>query len=492
MDLNEQKYFDLLDQIENYDSLVMQLFYMGTPVFTDKIQTACVALDGEKILYKFNQQFFDNNSDLKNTFVIMHESLHIVFGHNLRSVALYEDPTVKFDPKIANISADIIVNNLLYHTYFKKRQAELDDFLKDAVTPERYGLNKGTVDRLTFEDLYYYLIQKQQEAIDNQSQESDTSDTEGEGDTSDTEGENSPDNAENGDKNGDSDSENGQSDKKSDPSFDRLIAEQELIDDITNITKENAQKLKELLEGSISDKSMENFAKKNKQMENEINKSDKSDSGLARIEYEFDNIPVNPVWNGIIEKYLTKEFNNSFEKDCDDWTRRPIRLSAMNQRYRMPAIQQKAPSKTYDILVFLDISASCEALSKDFISVIKSIPKRIGKDKVNLKTVTFTDMIENQIDINARKINLSRRSSCTSFNNFENKIFNMIKTKEIKRYPKQIFVITDGDGTSFSPKKPENYSFFLKSDGYYCYSIVTKYIPKESSIFDLDSLKKMR
>lgn len=66
----------------------------------------------------------------------------------------------------------------------------------------------------------------------------------------------------------------------------------------------------------------------------------------------------------------------------------------------------------------------------------------------------------------------------TSFHMLEQYIQRKIESDKIK-YPKAVFVITDGYGTNIDPQFPKNWSWFLTPGGArYC-------IPKECNVYDL-------
>jgi predicted metal-dependent peptidase len=69
----------------------------------------------------------------------------------------------------------------------------------------------------------------------------------------------------------------------------------------------------------------------------------------------------------------------------------------------------------------------------------------------------------------------------TSFNIMENKIQSIMKS-ENKKYPKAVFVITDGYGNKVSPEKPEKWYWFLSAN-------YTHYIPSQSKTYKLSDFE---
>lgn len=84
------------------------MWEIGKPYFTTAIETAAVQFDptGNQVAYLFNPNFWESLTDYDRTFVICHESLHIILNHGYR----IKDSENR---KKANIALDIVVNHCL-------------------------------------------------------------------------------------------------------------------------------------------------------------------------------------------------------------------------------------------------------------------------------------------------------------------------------------------------------------------------------------------
>lgn len=127
---------------------------MGKPIFVNdgSIGTAAVALDkaGKRILYYWEQSFWDKLDDYERAFVISHESLHVCLNQLQRGKDLKHK-------KPFNLSADCVVNSILEDDFgfdrdkisFWDTLATFDTVFKD---PKWTNLDKD------YEFEYYYEL----------------------------------------------------------------------------------------------------------------------------------------------------------------------------------------------------------------------------------------------------------------------------------------------------------------------------------------------
>jgi len=109
-----QEWIEILHSLECHHSIFYQLWKMGKPSFTDKVETAAVTFDkvGNFVNFLFNPNFWSELDHYNRLFVICHECLHIILNHGER---------IK-DAKITNIQAcnkclDIVVNHALMDSF---------------------------------------------------------------------------------------------------------------------------------------------------------------------------------------------------------------------------------------------------------------------------------------------------------------------------------------------------------------------------------------
>lgn len=139
----------------------------------------------------------------------------------------------------------------------------------------------------------------------------------------------------------------------------------------------------------------------------------------------------------------------------DVWTKNNRKLSGFYPDVLLPYTQFK---EVEDIFIAIDVSGSIdwEAL-KLFASVVKNTPKSF---KIN--AITFNTKCE-PYDINSDNI---RAGGGTCFHIIEDYIQN-----NFKKYPKVVFVLTDGCGNEVNPQYPERWTWLLYS---YCQTTYCK------------------
>lgn len=107
-----KQYKDAIDYLnENYAYFLTHILNIGKPSWSEQIETACVALDKdfeskEEFRFIFNPEFAKNLGTEDFSFVLAHETMHILLDHITLSM--------KFDyPQIFNLAADAVINDYL-------------------------------------------------------------------------------------------------------------------------------------------------------------------------------------------------------------------------------------------------------------------------------------------------------------------------------------------------------------------------------------------
>jgi hypothetical protein len=122
-----------------------------------------------------------------------------------------------------------------------------------------------------------------------------------------------------------------------------------------------------------------------------------------------------------------------------------------------------------DVFFFLDTSGSCINLKDRFFSAANSLDPK----KFNIRLFCFdTRVVETSLS-SGRVYG----GGGTSFSIIERHIQSVIKTEK-KKYPKAVFLITDGLGDIVHPEKPDRWYWFLSYNYRSC-------IPSKSKIFML-------
>ena len=100
---------------------------IGDITFTKDIPTACT--NGRDVMY--NPDFIDTMNDKELTFVILHEAMHKVFQHMHMWIRLFKE-----DARLANISADYVVNSSILEADPHNKRCEMP---KDALYDPKYN-----------------------------------------------------------------------------------------------------------------------------------------------------------------------------------------------------------------------------------------------------------------------------------------------------------------------------------------------------------------
>lgn len=150
---------DIANTLEEHDSIFYKVWEMGRPVFTDSIPTAAVAFNkaGNYISFLFNPKFFNELDTYERSFVIAHESLHIILNHGKR----LKDK----NSGIRNIAQDIAIHEIMFNKFgFDITQLKHDifkSFCERNIINQKYQLNLPPNES---SELYYELLMQSGQA----------------------------------------------------------------------------------------------------------------------------------------------------------------------------------------------------------------------------------------------------------------------------------------------------------------------------------------
>lgn len=178
-------------------------------------------------------------------------------------------------------------------------------------------------------------------------------------------------------------------------------------------------------------------------------------------------------WETVIKKWeksCTKEKYDSNER----WERVNPRYSQIiSDRIHLPTncnvLDEYRDSNRIDVFFFLDTSGSCSGLGSRFFKAAKSLDPK----KFNIRLFCFDTEVQETTLASGRIYG----GGGTLFNIIEQKIQSIIKL-ENKKYPRAVFLITDGYGNNVSPEKPDRWYWFLT--GWHI-----QYLPNKSHKFKL-------
>lgn len=210
--------------------------------------------------------------------------------------------------------------------------------------------------------------------------------------------------------------------------------------------------------------------------------SDKESSDVSELEKNIKDFAGNPqagkgtantkrpvdsgnseslCWNKLLFDFIDSK------RVEENWVKSPRQLISTYPEVILPSFKEK---EQYELFIAIDTSGSIDfkALSL-FIFLVKNTPKNF-----KIRAITFdTKCYEYDIKENKQPIG----GGGTSFRVIEKYI-----QDNLKKYPKIVFVLTDGCGDSITPEFPSNWAFLL-------YGPCDKsYIPAKSKsykIFDL-------
>lgn len=107
--MSTREIMDISFAMQKYHGIFKKLWEITRPIYTDNkhIPTAEVStdLDGNFFKFMINKDFFSSLSKDEQYFIIVHEFLHLILGHPMRTVPLDNNGI------ISSIAVDLVVNN---------------------------------------------------------------------------------------------------------------------------------------------------------------------------------------------------------------------------------------------------------------------------------------------------------------------------------------------------------------------------------------------
>jgi predicted metal-dependent peptidase len=467
--------FEISRALEPHHAVFYQLWELGRPRFTTVIPTAAVAFNpkGECIDFVINPDFWEKKTPVQKKFIVAHECLHVLLSHGIRA----KDAK---NPEACNIAMDIVVNELLVSSFgFLRSEVDPATKVKHPLTGEMIDLPKGSLvwrDKIKFDPQYGKVDADQTfEYYYNRFEKMSASELGEMGDLAD----------DHSNFKGDGSGSMGKMAGKGKPS---------------NKPGKNAPRLPkdaaEALVKGLSNEEKAELAKKLGKHAAPANKSGKDGEGaeggdeggslagdhagdLIKTMADPAKIAKKKKWETVIQKWSKRFLKNDF-KTLDSWIRINRRLIAIPDAALLPSEMEdtELPDKTkIDVFLFLDTSGSCAHLADRFWVAGNSLPPK----RFNVRLFCFDTKV---YDVNMKEKKLYGFGG-TSFDIIEGAIqADLAKQKAAgkanPKYPAAVFIITDGEGNSVKPAKPENWFWFLTQGGTKRYIDTAK-----SKVFDL-------
>lgn len=406
--------------------LAAELSKLGYPIACDDIPTAGVGWDNDrkKIQFLFNPKFAEKLTDEEFAFVVGHECIHLLHSHvfllrdeveRLKKIQKSPMEIMQYQRKM-NIAMDCVVNDSLTNLY------DLPKVLTE-ITPDKpkifYGKETVGTDchDMTAKDVFMLLPEPPPQPGQGKDQQ-------GQG--------GQPGQGTGGQGQGDVENHNQwQSFFNQDGTLNKNF-----VDTIKEFVQKNKQN------SNLSDAEAETVDDMQQQMKNSTDayaaKAGREAVGALRPIDGLSRETIN--WNKILYKFVETR------KPEDIWTKPNRKLISVYPDAILPSWKDEEKEK---IFVAVDSSGSIsrEALSL-FVSVLKNTPKRFEIDAISFDTRCY--------EYNVKGKEFPKGGGGTNFQIIEDYI-----QKHFKKYPKAIFVLTDGEGTNVKPQYPDRWGWLL-------------------------------
>lgn len=399
-----------MEKINNY--LAAEVCKLGYPVLTDTIPTACVGWDEnkKKVIFWFNPEFAKTLTDDEFCFVVAHEGIHLVNSHvfliynemdKMKRQKKSQSEMGIFMRKM-NVAMDCVVNDSLVNLYnFPKiLEGDPNDPTKIKVF---YGIPTVGVDceDLTAQEVFYMLP---------------------EGDA-------------------------GNSILDAWDQIDNHDVWKSFFDDNGNFKKDFVDAIKDLVNKNVqnsafTDQELKQIQDIKKAMQDcndgYVSRAGKDANGNKRPVDGSDRRALN--WNKILYKFVETL------KPEDIWSKPNRKLIPSYPDIILPSWKDQEKEK---IFCAVDVSGSInyDAL-KLFISVLRNTPKRFEIEAITFNTSCY------EYDIFGK--NMPEAGGGTDFAIIERYI-----QDNCKKYPKAVFILTDGWGTPVKPEYPNRWGWLL-------------------------------
>lgn len=431
INMGAEEFFQIARKLEEFNSVFSTLWRMGAPIMTtsyggSSISTAEVHFDSENKAIKIyiNPFLWKRLNEIQKFFIICHECLHVVFNYGFRVQSLE-------NKNAANIAADAAINQILERNFMFPRK-EIDP--EDELCWHDNGVLAliPNVELMQTMEYYYNLLDN----IDEIS----------------APGQFVP-------------GGNGM------PTpffvgnhFNMLYEESEM-------TEEFCKKMNE----TLSEQEKKSIQQMIEQHFREIEQYDGqplppgTSPGNVWVFIEKTQIKHKRKWETVIKRWANFQVKEE-RKDVDQWTVVNKRFVLLPRKLIIPSEmeidEREKDKKKIEVWFFQDTSGSCAGFAKRFFKAAESLPPK----RFDVKMHCFDTAIY-ETTLQSRKL---YGFGGTSFRIIEDYIIRNTQTK----YPKAVFVITDGAADQVNPKYPERWYWFLSQDCTYC-------IPKESNIYFL-------
>jgi len=374
--------------------------------------------DKKKARFVFNGDFCKTLEEEQFYFVVAHEAMHVLNGHiftlktevdKMKNQGKNMSEIMKWQRKF-NIAADCVINDTLTNLYGLPRLS----LPEDSVGKILYGKNVVGCDchDLAVTDVMDLLPQDQQQGEDGEE-------------------------GEDGQSAGGGGAGPGEHDVDNHDTWDSFF------EDDGSINRDFVDAMREFVEDNMDNSAMSQ--QDLEQLEELEEKMESCSDGYAgattarmkQKKMQFQNASLK--WDRILFRKVER---GKYE---DVWSKTNRKLSSFYPDVILP---YNKPKEVEDIFIAIDVSGSIDYAGTDlFVSLVKNTPKHFKINAVTFNTACYP------FDIKSSHYKVG---GGTSFNIIEEYI-----QKNFKKYPKAVFVLTDGEGNAVQPKYPSRWTWLL-------------------------------
>lgn len=406
---------DIGEFLRNTNSILFTFAQdMMVPEFSDTIPTAAVCfspIDDQKHCIKFliNKEFWDNLNYNEKVFIFIHETLHVLFSHGYRGNQFRKSIDKNlFSPQLLNISMDICINEIIKEQYLSDIPIEAMPNIKEGCFIDTvFGEKADQVEKGKNFQYYYnkFIEMFGEDTIEQMNLMMD--------------------------------------------SHIFLEADEGTLEEIEEI-------IKDVIYNNGTEEEIEDLENDNiKSKSYSVNDSFNSEG------YKTETVEKQP---DSLEKHLDLMISSSFEKERPREKRlwygvnRRLHSGVMDKKLNLPVKKKINNQRKHKILVYSDVSGSCEKVSKRFLSLVNDLSdKKYEKD-----LYVFADRVSK-----CEIINGEVKMGNAGFGTNIHRVLDSYEKLKDNNYD-AVLVLTDGCYASlcdYTDEKYSNWHFFIVDNG---------------------------
>lgn len=410
---------ELFFALQRYHLLFKVFWELADYSFDEVVPTACITFDrnsGSPIKLHINPKFWDERNFSEKLFVIMHEMLHVLLEHGKRFKELKQ---LEYPDEIKNIAMDVAINEMIIWLYDFDKTELSEEFLTNSCWVDSIHAKQGWKDKEfappKTKSTEFYLGELDFKVVPVFSMAG---------------GHNLED-------------------------FDESMTSILDSGDRSGVLNDFYDKIEERLHELAEDKVEESESKKAQEVQCKQRGMEK---GCLYKVLKKAKKKINRKWENVVKKWAALQLE---ERDIplDRWDRKDRRYENIlkrNGHIKMPSIldtPKLIPVKNRILVFFyLDTSGSCISYAERFFNAASTLdPKRFDVRLFCFDTEVY------ETSLKTRKV---YGGGGTSFDIIEDSVQSYTKEHKMK-YPKAVWILSDGYGNAVTPAQPKNWYWFL-------------------------------